>query len=51
MSALVKRFLLELASGETETKRLKREERALRERIRPSGHPTAVWDELHHHEI
>ena len=33
VSALVKRFLLELASGETETERLKREERALRERI------------------
>ena len=32
-SALVKRFLLELASGVTETERLKREERALRERI------------------
>jgi uncharacterized protein YdaU (DUF1376 family) len=33
VSALVKRFLLELGSGETETERLKREERALRERI------------------
>ena len=33
VSALVKRFLLELASGETKTERLKREERALRERI------------------
>jgi uncharacterized protein YdaU (DUF1376 family) len=33
VSALVKRFLLELASGVTETERLKREERALRERI------------------
>jgi len=30
---LVKRFLLELASGETETERLKREERGLREQI------------------
>ncbi len=33
VSALVKRFLLELGSGETEAERLKREERALRERI------------------
>jgi hypothetical protein len=33
VSALVKRFLLELGSGETETERLKREERALRGRI------------------
>lgn len=33
VSALVKRFLIELASGESETERLKREERALRERI------------------
>jgi predicted transcriptional regulator len=33
VSALVRRFLLELGSGETETERLKREERALRQRI------------------
>ena len=33
VSALVKRFLLELGSGETESERLKREERALRQRI------------------
>jgi len=33
VSALVKRFLIEPASGETEAERLKREERALRERI------------------
>ena len=33
VSALVKRFLLELEFGETETERLKREERALRDRI------------------
>jgi hypothetical protein len=33
VSALVKRFLLELGSGESETQRLKREERALREQI------------------
>jgi len=33
VSALVKRFLLELGSGESETERLKRQERELRERI------------------
>jgi hypothetical protein len=33
VSALVKRFLAELAAGESDTERLKREERALRERI------------------
>jgi hypothetical protein len=33
VSALVKRFLLDLASGESETERLKRRERELRERI------------------
>ncbi|MGA7259960.1 MAG: hypothetical protein WBX30_03540 [Stellaceae bacterium] len=33
VSALVKRFLLDLASGESETERLKRQERELRERI------------------
>jgi hypothetical protein len=33
VSALVKRFLIELGSGETETERLKRQERELRERI------------------
>lgn len=33
ISALVKRFLTELAVGESDTERLKREERALRERI------------------
>ena len=33
VSALVKRFLTELACGETEFERLKREERALREQI------------------
>jgi uncharacterized protein YdaU (DUF1376 family) len=33
VSALVALFLTELASGETDTERLKREERALRERI------------------
>lgn len=33
ISALVKRFLTELAVGESDTERLKREERALRDRI------------------
>ena len=33
MSALVKRFLTDLGSGEGKEERLKREERALRERI------------------
>jgi predicted transcriptional regulator len=33
VSALVRRYLVELASGESETERLKRQERALRERI------------------
>jgi len=33
VSALVKRFLVSLAADETETERLKRAERALRERI------------------
>lgn len=33
VSALVKRFLTELASGETEFERLKRQERELRDRI------------------
>jgi hypothetical protein len=33
VSALVKRFLLDLASGESEVERLKRQERELRERI------------------
>jgi hypothetical protein len=34
VSALVKRFLTELAAGESDAERLKREERALRERVR-----------------
>lgn len=33
VSALVKHFLTELAGGESDAERLKREERALRERI------------------
>ena len=34
VSALVKQFLTELAAGESDAERLRREERALRERIR-----------------
>jgi plasmid stability protein len=48
VSALVKGFLSEVASGENERDRLKREERALRERIaafRASG--VLSRDELH----
>ncbi len=33
VSALVRRFLVELAAGENDAERLRREERALRERI------------------
>jgi Family of unknown function (DUF6364) len=33
VSALVKQFLIELANGESETERLKSEERTLRERV------------------
>ena len=48
VSALVKRYLNDLGSGESESERLKREERALRERI---GEFRAVdrlsRDELH----
>lgn len=33
VSALVRRFLVDLAAGGTEMERLKREERALRERV------------------
>jgi hypothetical protein len=33
VSALVRRFLVDLASGESETERLQRQERELRERI------------------
>ena len=49
VSALVKRFLLQLASGETETERLRREERALRERITAfRASDRLPRDELHH---
>jgi hypothetical protein len=34
VSALVRKFLLELAAAESDTERLKREEREIRERIR-----------------
>jgi hypothetical protein len=51
VSALVKRFLLELGSGETETERLKRKERALRERITAFRVSDRVSrDELHHRD-
>jgi plasmid stability protein len=33
VSALVRRFLIDLAAGETEPERLKRQEQALRERV------------------
>jgi phage shock protein A len=48
VSALVKRFLTDLGSGESETERLKREERALRERItRFRASYRIARDELH----
>ncbi len=48
VSALVKRFLTDLGSGESETERLKREERALRERItRFRASDRIARDELH----
>jgi hypothetical protein len=48
VSALVKRFLTELGSGESETERLKREESALRERItRFRASDRMSRDELH----
>jgi plasmid stability protein len=34
ISALVKQFLIELAAGESDSERLKRQERALRQRIK-----------------
>ena len=40
VSALVKRFLLEFGSDESETERLKRQERELRERFGPWPEPT-----------
>lgn len=49
VSALVKRFLTELGSGETEAERLKREERALRERIKSfRAGDRLSRDDLHH---
>ena len=45
----MRRFLLELGSGETETERLKREERALRERITAfRASDRLSRDDLHH---
>jgi len=52
VSALVKRFLLELASGETESERLKRDERALRERITAfRASDRLSRDDLHHRGV
>ena len=49
VSALVKGFLIDLASGESETERLKREERALRERITDfDASDRLSRDDLHH---
>jgi uncharacterized protein YdaU (DUF1376 family) len=48
VSALVKRYLLELGTGESEAERLKREERALRARItRFRAADRLSRDELH----
>ena len=41
VSALVKRFLTELAAGESDAERLKREERSLRGAFRVGGPPAA----------
>jgi hypothetical protein len=50
VSALVKQFLLELASGESETERLKRQERELRERITDfDGSDRLSRDDVHRH--
>jgi hypothetical protein len=51
VSALVKRFLTELASGESDSDRLKREERELRARIRAfSAGKRLSRDRLHERE-
>ncbi len=48
VSALVRRFLTDLASNESEVERLKREERALRERItRFRGADRLARDDAH----
>jgi predicted CopG family antitoxin len=48
VSALVKRFLTELASGESDVERLKREEKELRSRIRGfSARDRMSRDEAH----
>lgn len=49
VSALVRGFLTELGSGESETERLKRQERALRERITNfDASDRLSRDEIHH---
>ena len=49
VSALVKRFLVELAGGETEFERLRREEHQLREKITDfSAADRLPRDEIHH---
>jgi uncharacterized protein YdaU (DUF1376 family) len=51
VSALVKRFLVELAANESDNERLKREERALRERIAAfRASDRLSRDELHERE-
>lgn len=51
VSALVKRFLLDLASGESETERLKRQERELRERITDfDASDRLSRDDVHHRD-
>ncbi len=51
VSALVKRFLVELAAGESDSERLKREERALRDRITAfRASDRLSRDELHERE-
>jgi hypothetical protein len=51
VSALVKRFLVELAADESDSERLKREERALRDRITAFRASDRLGrDELHERE-
>jgi predicted transcriptional regulator len=48
VSALVKQFLVELTSGESEAERLKRQERALRERVADFDASDRLYrDEVH----
>ena len=52
VSALVKQFLLELGSGESETERLKRKERMLREQITDfTASDRLSRDEIHSREF